>query len=139
MANLGPKSTSPNTQRPFQSGRAEGQKSGANVSTNVEWLFDTGAMVCAVTKNVADQFDLTPTGATAKGTTGGGGIIMKKGLTITFDLEDAAGRRSTVSSNMPVGVKPNNSGNEVVGMDQMTNVNAKIEWDPGAQSGRIYK
>ena len=137
MAKLRPSSSVPAACRPFQSGSAEGSKNGSPIVVNVEWMFDTGASIGALTSNTANQFDLTPTGATASGTTGGGGIIVKTGLTVVFDAENSCGINGAVKSATRIGVKPNNSGNDLVGMNQLANVGVRIEWDPSTRTGRL--
>ena len=139
MNNLGPSSKDPTDQRPHQKGKAKGKKNGQDVEAEKEWMFDTGATVSAITKNNADKFDLTPVGATASGTTGGGGIIMKRGLTMVFSIIGRDGNPKEVRCSLNVGVKPNNSGSEIIGMDQIATVNAVILWNPKTQTGRIYE
>ena len=139
MGNLGKLSTTSSDQRPFQTGRVEGSKSGASLSRNKDWLIDTGAQVSAITKDNADDFDLTPTGATASATSGGTGLIMKSGLTMVFTVEDSHGIDNEVTCSLDVGVKPDNLGSEILGMDQVARVKAKLDWDPIAQDGRLYQ
>jgi hypothetical protein len=124
MGNLRASSANPSDPRPFQTGQVEGTKSHLSVTAPKEWLVDTGASLSVVTKSNADQFDLTPLGGSASGTTGGGGILIKSGLTMVFTV--------------PIGVKPNNHGSEILGMDQLAHVSAKVRWDPTAQDGDIY-
>jgi hypothetical protein len=56
-----------------------------------------------------------------------------------FEIFDKAGAPKSVSCNLDVGVKPNNSGSEILGVDQLEHVGAAIEWDPSAQNGRLYE
>src|SRR5262249_43367258 len=98
--NLGPPTTNPNDRRPHQTGTAEGLSGGLLVTVSKEWMIDTGAQVSCITKDNADQFDLTPTGGSASATTGGGGILMKSGLTMKFEIIDSSGAAKTVSCNL---------------------------------------
>jgi hypothetical protein len=148
MNNLSSNSKNPGDQKPHQFGKAKGTKKsllkswllgGTVLEVQKEWMFDTGASVSAITKSNADQFQLTPIGATASGTTGGGGIIMKTGLTMIFSVIDSAGLSKDVQCSLAVGVKPNDAGSEIIGMDQLSHVNAKINWDPGTKTGQLYE
>jgi predicted aspartyl protease len=139
MGNLQVSSTSARDPRPFQVGKAEGYKNGGFVSVDIEWLVDTGATVSVVTKQIGDQFDLTPTGASASATTGGTGILMKTGLTTVFAVLDTAHTSQTANCTLDVGVKSNNNGSEILGMDQVGDVTAQVRWDPVAQDGDLYQ
>jgi hypothetical protein len=139
VGNLNVSSTNASDPRPFQNGRAEGTMTGVPVRLSIEWLVDTGAMVSAITKQIGDQFDLTPTGASASATTGGAGILMKSGLTMVFTVLDVTLTNQTVNCILDVGVKSNNNGSEILGMDQIGDVNAQVRWDPVAQDGDLYE
>jgi len=145
MDNLGPNSKNSADQRPFQFGKAKGKKKSlfslgsSTIEVKKEWMFDTGATVSAITKGNADQFKLTPVGGTASGTTGGGGIIMKSGLTMIFSVIDPSGSSREVECSLDVGVKPNNAGSDIIGMDQLSYVSAKVTWDPTAKTGRVFQ
>lgn len=80
MGNLHASSVNPSDPRPFQKGEAEGVKNGHPKTVLKEWLVDTGASISALTRDNAEQFDLTPLGGSASATTGGGGILIKAGL-----------------------------------------------------------
>jgi hypothetical protein len=138
-ANLGCPSFNSSDHRPHQVGKATGYKGGAAITAGKEWMIDTGAQISCITKGNGDQFDLTLTGGSASATTGGGGILLKSGLTMSFEIFDKAGRRKSVSCSLDVGVKPNDSGSEILGMDQLDHVGAAVDWDPRAQSGRLYQ
>jgi predicted aspartyl protease len=138
-ANLAPPLKNPADPRPHQKGKITGYKAGTPVTARKEWLVDTGAQITCVTKNNADQFDLTPTGGSASATTGGGGILVKTGLTVWFEVFDKNGQSKSVGSQLSVAVKPNNNGSEILGMDQLQNANAAIEWDTAQLTGRLYE
>src|SRR5262249_25027499 len=121
--NLGPSSTNASDRRPHQQGKAKGTKSQSAVEEDKEWLIDTGAEISAITKDNADKFDLTPIGGSASATTGNGGILVKSGLTMVFEI-DSGGTNKEVSCNLDVGVKPDNTGSEILGMDQLAWVDA---------------
>jgi hypothetical protein len=139
MGNLRASAANPGGQRPFQNGQVEGTKNGLPMTVLKEWLVDTGATLSAITKDNADRFDLIPLGGSASGTTGGGGILIKSGLTMVFTVLGITGSNQQVRCSLPFGVKPNNQGSEILGMDQLANVNAKVRWDPVAQDGDIYQ
>jgi len=125
--------------RPHQTGSASGTKNGSSVTASTDWLVDTGAEIAILTKDTADRFDLLPTGGSASATTGGGGILIKRGLTTEFEIQDLSGYAKTVHSSLDVGVKPNNNGSDLLGMDQLKDVGAAIDWDPVNRSGRLYE
>jgi hypothetical protein len=135
--NLFSPSGNPSDPRPHQQGKAKGFKSGLPVTENKEWMVDTGAQISVITKSNGDKFDLTAVGGSASGTTGGGGILVKSGLTMEFEIFDTTGTAKTVTCNLDVGVKPNNKGSEILGMDQIAQVGAIVEWHPKARTGRL--
>jgi hypothetical protein len=137
--NLSAPSSNPSDRRPHQNGTAGGFKRGAAVSQPIEWLIDTGAQVSCITKREASNFTLTPTGASASATTGGAGILMKTGLTTEFEIIDLTGSPKTVSSALDIGVKRNNKGSEILGMDRLRDVKAAVTWEPGGITGRLYE
>lgn len=139
MGNLHTSSANPSDPRPFQKGRVEGSKKGRAKTALKEWLVDTGANISALTKDNAEQFDLTLLGGSVSATTGGGGILIKVGLAMVFTVLETSGSNRTVRCSLPIGVKPNNSGSEILGMDQLASVNAKVCWNPSAQDGDIYE
>jgi hypothetical protein len=138
-SNLGSPSFNASDHRPHQVGKASGRKARRPVTASKEWLIDTGAQISCITQSNANQFDLTLTGGSASATTGGGGILVKSGLTMWFEIFDKAGVLKSVSCNLDVGVKPNNSGSEILGVDQLESVRAAVEWDPSTQKGRLYE
>jgi hypothetical protein len=103
------------------------------VSAPKEWLIDTGATISAITKSNADQFDRIPLGGAASGTTGGRGMLIKAGLTMVFTVLKPSGVNQQVRCSLPVAVKPNDKGSEILGMDQVAAVQAKVRWDPSAR------
>jgi hypothetical protein len=136
--NLGPPATAPGNRRPHQMGRALGfDASGAPVAAAVEWMFDTGADVGVVRNSVGNRFQLTATGASASPTTGGGGILVKNGLQVEFAAEDPSGVSVTVVVTGSVGVKSNNAGSDILGMDQLASRGARVTWDPTARAGTV--
>ncbi len=139
MGNLRASSKNPADQRPFQGGSVEGTKNGLPLTASKEWLVDTGATISCITKDNADQFDLTPTGGSASATTGGAGILIKTGLTMVFTVLHTSGTNRNERCSLPVGVKPDNAGDEILGMDQIADVGAIVRWDPSALDGDIYR
>jgi hypothetical protein len=86
--------------RPHQQGKAKGQKNGLPVTEDKEWMVDTGAQISVITKSNGDKFDLTAVGGSASGTTGGGGLLVKSGLTMQFEIFDTTGSTKTVNCKM---------------------------------------
>jgi hypothetical protein len=109
------------------------------VTASVVWLVDTGAGISVITKSHADRFDLTPLGGSAITTTGGGGIVIKGGLTMVFTVRQPNGSDHQVRCSLPIGVKPNDHGSDILGMDQLAHVGAKVRWDSAARDGDIYE
>jgi len=118
-------------------GKVKGNKGGMPVTAKKKWLIDTGAQISVITKQNGDKFDLTVIGGSASGTTGGAGIIIKSGLTMIFKIFDRSGKSKSVNCSLDVGVKSNNAGSEILGMDQITSVGAVVEWDPTARTGGL--
>jgi hypothetical protein len=139
MGNLRASNTNVADPHPFQDGSAEGTSNHRQVTVVKEWLIDTGARISVITKDNADHFDLTPLGGSASGTTGGGGILIKSGLTMVFTVREGQGVNRLLRCSLPVGVKPNNAGSEILGMDQLAHVHAKVRWDPFARDGDLYQ
>jgi hypothetical protein len=139
MGNLHPPSFDPGDPRPFQFGFVEGTKNNSPVTVAIEWLVDTGANISAIIASKAAQFDLASTGDAALPTTGGSGLQVMAGLTMVFTVLDATGVNQQVRCSLPVAVKLTDSGSNILGMDQLAIVNAKVRWDPAALEGDIYR
>jgi hypothetical protein len=138
VGNLSARSVGSTDPRPFQAGHVEGNKGGVPVTAAKLWLVDTGAMISTITKDNAGRFDLAPLGASA-GSTTGEAMIVKSGLTMVFTVRDTLGVDHQRRCSLPIAVKPNNSGSEVLGMDQVAHVNVKVRWDPAAQDGDLHE
>lgn len=139
MGTLTTPGAAPGSRRPHAWGEASGPKHGKRVTRTVEWLFDTGADVTVVQKALGACFDLVATGASASPTTGRRAILMKKGLTVTVTVEDGSGARTASSTSVDVGVKRDNAGSNLVGMDQLAAVGAVLEWNPAKRTGRLLR
>jgi len=135
--NLHASSSIPADLRPHQFGRAKGTKFGWPVDESKEWLIDTGASIAVITKDNADKFDLSVVAGSASGTTGGGGILIKRGLTTEFEVFDYAGSAVKKQCSLDMGVKPNNLGAEILGMDQLNDAGARVYWDPVNKTGKL--
>lgn len=57
---------------------------------------------------------------------------------MVFTVLETSGSHRKTRCSLPVGMKPNNSGSEILGMDQLASVHAKVRWDPSAMDGDIY-
>jgi hypothetical protein len=135
--NLGRFSGNASDPRPHQDGKIEGTKHGSSVTIDVEWLVDTGAEVSAITNSNANQFDLVSVAGSASATTGGGGIVMMSGVSTVFEMLDVHSNPQQVKCSLKIGVKPNNHGSEILGMDRAAYVSAVVEWDPTSRKGRL--
>jgi hypothetical protein len=135
--NLAPPASTPHSRRPHQTGRAFGFSRGVPISVPVTWMVDTGSDIGVVRKSVGDSFDLVATGASASPTTGGGGIIVKTGLDAQFAAEDSAGTSYTLRASPAVGVKPNDAGSDVLGMDQLAAFSVEVLWNPSTRIGSL--
>jgi len=136
--NLSTPSGNLSDKRPHQTGKAIGANNWfIPSSVSIEWMVDTGAEIACVTQATANNFRLKTTGGSASATTGGGGILIKSGLTTEFEVIDQSGKRTNVRCSLDVGVKPNNAGAEIIGMDQIESANAAVEWEPKSGKGRI--
>ncbi len=128
-------------QRPYHIGQLEGTISQNPMSVLIEWLVDTGAQVSVVTQAIGTSFDLQPSylvGVSAMPTTGGTGISLYSGLTVVFHVKTGGGSRTVKCNTLDVGVKSNNDGGELLGMDQIASAAAKVLWDPSANAGDIH-
>lgn len=128
--------------RPFHVGAVSGQASNGSGShsVNVRWLADTGAAVTVVIKKVGDQFTTNPTGATASPTTGFTAILMHDGLTARFDtLCHVCGAPHGVGYTGAMGVKSDNVGSNILGMDAIDDCHAAIVWNPAVGHGSISR
>jgi len=127
--------------RPFHSGQVSGTKSSVPVSQALEWLIDTGAQISVVHSSTGALFDLGPStlaGASARATTGSTGIALHSGLTVEFDvLQRSGATRPVACSALDVGIKSNNSGSEILGMDQLEAERASVHWNPVRGDGNI--
>jgi hypothetical protein len=134
---LGPPVGNPLNLRPHQLGRAFGAKRGVQVTVPVEWLVDSGADIGAVRKIIGDRFDLSPIGATASPTSGGVALMLKTGLTVEFTVENEAQGLQQVQSSLPVAVKSNDAGSNIVGMNQLASVDVWLMWNPSKRRGTL--
>jgi hypothetical protein len=100
-------------------------------------MVDSGADIGVVRSSVGNQLALTATGVSASPTTGGGGIIIKTGLQVGFSAEDPHGASVTIADTAPVGVKSNNSGSDIIGVDQLAAHAVSLEWDAAARTGKL--
>jgi hypothetical protein len=135
---LTPPAGKPAGQRPCQPGRVLGPKAGVAHQVALEWLVDTGAEISAVHQSVGNQFTFTRVvGASASPTTGGGGILVYAGATVEFSARDATGASCVMHATNDIGVKSNNSGSNLLGMDQLASCGVAIDWDPRNGVGEL--
>ena len=64
---------------------------------------------------------------------------MMSGVTMVFTVLEPNGSSQQVRCSLPIAVKPNDSGSNILGMDQLAFVSAKVRWDPAALEGDIYR
>jgi len=58
---------------------------------------------------------------------------------MVFTVLDPNGNSQQVRCSLPIAVRPNDSGSNILGMDQLASVNAKARWDPATRNGDIYR
>jgi len=114
-------------------------RSGGPVAVDVWWLVDTGADLATVRNSVARGLLYRKVrGASASPTTGGGGILVVYGLDVEFRVVDRSRHRErVVVSSTQVGVKSNDAGSDVLGMRQLADQSATVEWSPRTGKGQI--
>jgi hypothetical protein len=134
---LGQSSSGSRPNCPFQQGAASGTKSGASVRINVEYLIDTGADIATVRAATGSQFDVNTTAFSASPTTGGGGMQVVTGINTLFTVEDSSGNTLQASSSRYVAIKSANTGSDILGMAQIADVQAEVQWDPTKKSGSL--
>lgn len=110
---------------------------GAPVRVPVEWMIDTGADIAVVRQRIGRQFTLSPLAASASPTTGGGGILVMQGLQIEFFAEDPSGAQVPVTAAGPVGVKSNDAGSDIIGMEDLAAQQVSVQWDAARQTGAL--
>lgn len=110
--------------RPHQSGKVVGPRRHDGIPSYVpiDWVVDTGAEITAVHRSIGRLFRYKSTGASASPTTGGRGIQIVQGISAEFSVTDPAGICTQILSPGRVGVKSNNSGSNILGMEQVANV-----------------
>lgn len=135
--NLGPPVRANRSLRPHQLGRVCGKRNGIRHEVTVEWLVDTGADLTVVRADVGTQFDARPVGLTAAGTTGGGGIQVVTGLSAEFSVLHPIRGSQRVLAHRYVGVKSNNAGSNLLGMEHLAEVGARIIWSPRYARGAL--
>ena len=132
------RSSGSSSRRPYQTGRAVGQKNGSQTATQVDWLVDTGSDYAVMWRTIGNAFDVVlAVGVTASPTTGGGGIQVVTGITTEFEVEDSYGVAHTRQSSKYVGIKSNNAKSNVLGMEQLADVGASVTWDPSSNQGTM--
>lgn len=131
---VGPSPPPDEGKRPHQVGAVKGE--GADGSgphrVRVGWVVDTGAEVAVVLHRVAAAFKYNPTGASAAPTSGDAAIMMVDGLVVEFDASGA-----TLDVPGHVGVKSDNVGSNLLGMDKLEFVGASVCWSPSSGTGEI--
>ena len=136
---LGPSTGARSSLRPHQQGELKGRRKilGAPYARPVEWLVDTGADISTVRNQIASGFQVSSVGLSASPTTGGGGIQVVTGLTAEFQVEDAGGTIHTAQAMRYMGIKSNNAGSDLLGMNHIAEVGATVRWEPTAALGAL--
>ncbi len=126
--------------RPVQDGRVLGCRASDGVPSAVDitWLVDTGADLATIRDKFGRLFQYQKSiGATASPTTGGGGIQVVSGLEAEFTVRDQWGNETAVVSNQLMGVKSNDAGSDLLGMEQLADLGVCVEWEPRSGSGQL--
>lgn len=123
---------------PFQNGKVVGSKGGSHVERNVEWLVDSGAEIATIWNSVGAAFDASrAVGVTASPTTGGGGIQVVIGPVVQFSARDGTGNMRVLRAAGYIGIKSADTLNNLLGMQQLAQAGARLEWDPSKRTGQI--
>ena len=130
--NIGPPASNPQSRQPYQRGRARGRKNGNAVEVAKEWLVDTGAPISVISRSNARKFDYTVVHQTPDG-------VWVRGITMVFTIEGANGQPKEVTCNLDVLVPNIEVQVDVLGMDQLASVNARIIWDPVNRTGKLVE
>lgn len=132
---------SPTDRSPYQVGAAQGTApDGTPANEQKNWMIDTGAgSVSAISQANAAHFRTVATAGTAAGVNGGAMTIVT-GVTMVFKVatNDPAypGGERTVSCDLRVAVTPDS---DIIGMDQLAHVHARVDWNPETKTGRLYE
>ena len=97
---------------------------------------DTGADISVLHNAIGNSFDVTPLALSASPTTGGGGIQVVKGIDAEFAVYDSSGMR-TVRASGYTGIKSGNTGSNLLGMNHVQAVGARVVWDPSTGQGTL--
>ncbi len=142
MDNLGPNGTNPHDPRPYQKGAGQQFDADGNlVNEQKEWLIDTGAEVSAISEENAERFDLPNIVGWAGGAVDdGGGMPIVRGpedrpFKMWFQRVGRNGLPQNVGCSLPVAI----AAFDIIGMDQLSDQNCAIDWDPKTRTGRIYE
>jgi hypothetical protein len=126
--------------RPQQPGRVigtPGSGTGAH-SEDVVWIVDSGADFTAVRDCVGRQFGYRPVeGLFAQAANGESAGLVVNGLKAEFSVEDHTGKLRTVQTSGYMVIAPDDSEEELLGMEQLADVGATLVWDPRAGTGSL--
>jgi hypothetical protein len=103
--NLSTPTRSSADKRPHQTGKGIGVDRGsAPCSVSIEWMVDTGVEIACVTRATGANFRLKTVAGSASAPTGGGGILIKSGLTTEFEIINTSGIPTNVRCSLDVGL-----------------------------------
>jgi hypothetical protein len=125
-----------NTFTPTAVGELAGTFQGVPTSATVSWLIDTGSDMPLVRNASAQLFDWVPpaVGQFGYGTAGGPAIAIARDPIVRI-FSDVAGTPFAFQGWM--GVKPNDDGSDVVGVNALAAWGAELTWDAATGVGRI--
>lgn len=125
--------------RPFQPGRAIGAYQGAPHSEPVDWLIDTGADWSAVLPSTAANFTTLPAPVPANtAPPAGTAYRLASGIEVECTVNNPYSGPVTQTASTPViAIKARNVGSNLMGIPQLTALNAEVRWNPSKRTGEL--
>ena len=131
----------PSQRRPHQSGFALGTKGGAPVREPVEWLVDTGADIGSVNGTIGGKFDTSSVVGVSAHPLAGAAIAVVTGIDVEVSILDTStgvsGPQQTAGGRRYVAVSSRTGGTNLIGMNQLAELQATVRWCPNTQTGAL--
>lgn len=135
--NLRPSRDNPKSRRPTQPGYLLGERAGQIVWQPAEWVVDTGAEITTVRADLGRQCETKAEAWSASPTTGVEEIRVVTGLAVEFEVQRTLWGRRRVKVAGYFGIKPDNGGSELLGMQQLAKAGSALSWNPRARTGKL--
>jgi hypothetical protein len=130
--------------RPQQQGRVVGRPDPdhgqhiEDLSADVVWLVDSGADITTVRDCIGRQFGYREVeGAYVLGANGEKFGLVVEGLKAEFSVKDHAGKPRPVQTRGYMCIAPDDSEEDLLGMDHVANAGATLVWDPRGGAGSL--